>query len=96
MSNAFKFKTTATGFDVYYRGRRLGEIRAAKEASGRHCFYLACDDRKQPRTYRGKQKAAEALQVLHKLASEAKRRRWSLEKLVALAWDQRPRASEAP
>jgi hypothetical protein len=96
MSNAFKFKTTATGFDVYYRGRCLGEIRPAKEASGRHCFYLACDDRKEPRTYRGKRKAAEALQILQKLASEAKRRRWSLEKLVTLAWDQRPRASEAP
>jgi hypothetical protein len=95
MSSAFKFKATATGFEVFHRGRRIGTIMPAKEASGRHCFYLGCDDRKQPRTYRGKQKAAEALQILHKLAADAHRKHWSVEKLVAVAWDLRPRASES-
>jgi hypothetical protein len=95
MSNAYKFKATTTGFEVFYRGRRIGTIRPAKEASGRHCFYLGCDDRKDPRTYRGKNQAAEALQVLNKLATDAQRKRWSLEKLVTVAWDVRPRASES-
>ena len=94
MTQAFKFKATESGFDVYYRGRRMGEILPAKEASGRHCFYLGCDDRNEPRTYRGKQKAAEALQIIHKLAADAQRKRWSLEKMIAVAWDHRPRASE--
>jgi hypothetical protein len=95
MTNSFKFKATKSGFDVYYRGRRIGSILPAKEASGRHCFYLGFDDRREPRTYRGKQKAAEALQVIHKLSSDARRRKWGLEKVIALAWDQRPRASES-
>ena len=95
MSSPFRYKATAVGFDVYYRGRRLGEILPAKEASGRHCFYLGCDDRDEPRTYRGKQKAAEALQIMSKLATDAQRRHWPLEKLIAIAWDQRPRASES-
>lgn len=96
MSSPFRYKATAGGFDVFYRGRRLGEILPAKEASGRHCFYLGCDDRDEPRTYRGKQKAAEALRIMSKLASDAQRRHWSAEKLIAMAWDQRPRASESP
>ena len=96
MSSVFRFRPTSTGFDVYYRGRRIGEILPAKEASGRHCFYLGCDDRKVPRTYRGKLKAAEALQIMHKLTADARRRKWPIEKIIALAWDHRPRASEGP
>jgi hypothetical protein len=96
MSTAFKFKPTETGFNVYVRKRLIGEILPAKEVSGRHCFYLGCDDRQEPRTYRGKHKAAEALQVIDKLRAESKKRRWSLEKLIVMAWDARPRASEAP
>ncbi len=94
MSNGFRFKPTATGFDVSYRGRRIGEILPAKEASGRHCFYLGCDDRREPRTYRGKQKAAEALQIVHKLAVDAERKNWDLKKVITVAWDLRPRASD--
>ena len=96
MSTAFKFKATETGFDVFVRNRLIGEILPAKEVSGRHCFYLGCDDRTHPRTYRGKIKAAEALQVIEKLRTEAKKKRWPVEKLVVMAWDERPRASEAP
>ncbi len=96
MSTTFKFKATETGFDVFIRNRRIGEILPAKEVSGRHCFFLGCDDRRHPRTYRGKIKAAEALQVIDKLRADAKKKRWPPEKLIIMAWDERPRASEAP
>lgn len=96
MNGAYKFEATEQGFDVIFRGKSIGTILPAKEASGRHCFYLGCDDRKEPRTYRGKIKAAEALHVIYKLASEAKKKRWSVEKLLVMAWDDRPRASDAP
>lgn len=96
MNSAYKFKAIDTGFDVFYRGKRIGDISPAKEASGRHCFYLGCDDRKEPRTYRGKIKAAEALHAIYKLSAESKKRRWSLERLIVMAWDERPRASDAP
>lgn len=96
MANAYKFEPTGHGFGVIYRGKRIGEILPAKEASGRHCFYLACDDRKEPRTYRGKAKAAEALHVIFKLSQEARKKKWSTEKLLVMAWDERPRASQSP
>ena len=95
MATAFKFKDSDNGFEVFVRGKSIGEIAPAKEASGRHCFYLVCDDRKEPRTYRGKIKAAEALQTISKLAADAKKRKWVTEKLIVMAWDERPRASEA-
>jgi hypothetical protein len=96
MSNGFRFSPSRHGFLVHHRGKRLGEIIPAKETSGRHCFYLALDDRRSPRTYRGKLKAAEALRVIRKLTADSKRRKWSVEKLIVIAWDERPRASDAP
>ena len=96
MSGSYRFEPTTEGFAVYYRGRKIGEIFPAKESSGRHCFYLSFDDRARPRTYRGKTKAAEALHAIQRLTAAAKKRRWRSEKLVLMAWDQRPRASETP
>jgi hypothetical protein len=96
MNSPYRFKATESGFNVYHRSTLIGEILPSKEASGRHCFYLGCDDRRHPRTYRGKIKAAEALHSIHKLAVESKRKRWSLQKLIVIAWDERPRASESP
>ncbi len=96
MIASFKFQATETGFDVYYRGKLIGDILPAKEASGRHCFYLGCDDRRIPRTYRGKIKAAEALQIIDRLLAGSKKKKWSSEKLIIMAWDERPRASDAP
>lgn len=96
MSRSFRFEPTDDGFQVYYRGRNIGEVIPAKEASGRHCFYLGCDDRSEPRTYRGKTRAAEALLTVDRLASDFKKRRWAPHKLIIMAWDARPRASEAP
>ncbi|MCP4193268.1 MAG: hypothetical protein GY768_21870 [Planctomycetaceae bacterium] len=94
MKSVYKFEASETGFDVFYRGKCFGQIVPAKEASGRHCFYLGCDDREEPRTYRGKIKAAEALHAIYQLAAEAKKRRWSTERLIVMAWDERPRASD--
>jgi hypothetical protein len=93
MSQIYRFKENENGFNVYLRGRYIGDIVPAKESSGRHCFYLGCDDRRVPRTYRGKIKAAEALQVIDRLATEAKKKKWSLQKLIVIAWDERPSAS---
>ncbi len=96
MGVPYKFTATDEGFEVTYRGAVIGSILPAKEASGRHCFYLECDDRRVPRTYRGKIKAAEALHVIYKLCNERSKKHWSPEKLIVMAWDERPRASEAP
>ena len=65
-----------------------------KEATGRHCFYLGCDPRKDPRTYRGKIKAAEALHAIHKLVDVKKKKKLNLETLIIYSWDDRPRASD--
>ncbi|MCA9148006.1 MAG: hypothetical protein KDA92_01840 [Planctomycetales bacterium] len=96
MTGVYKFEPSKDGFDVLFRGKSIGLIKPSKEASGRHCFYLGCDDRKDPRTYRGKIKAAEALHTIFKLTAEAKKKKWSPEKLLVMAWDDRPRASDAP
>ncbi len=95
MRQAYEFEPSDDGFEVFFRGKSLGNIIPAKESSGRHCFYLGWDDRKSPRTYRGKNKAAQALHALHKLAAEARKRHWGIEKLLVMAWDERPRASDA-
>ena len=51
-----------------FKGRRpLGTIVGMKELSGRHCFRLAFDSRRQPRTYRGRVQAAQALQMIDDL-----------------------------
>lgn len=93
MATGYRFVSTEEGFEVYYRGKALGTICPYKEASGRHCFYLGCDDRREPRTYRGKTQAAEALHAIRRLMSDAERQGWSTEKLLVVGWDRRPRAS---
>ncbi|MEM8677911.1 MAG: hypothetical protein AAGF97_01025 [Planctomycetota bacterium] len=91
---SYKFKGLDKGYEVYMGKRRLGTILPAKEVSGRHSFYLGCDNRKRPRLYRGKQQAAEALQVLDDLLKQAKGKRWSHEMLVMHAWSNRPNVSD--
>ncbi len=90
----YKFEPLEKGYRVVSRGKALGEILPMKEATGRHCFYLGFDKRKSPRTYRGKIKAAEALDAISKLISDSKKRKWSVEALIVNAWDERPRASD--
>ncbi len=81
--------------EVFLGRRCLGTIVGMKEQSGRHCFRLACDSRRQPRTYRGRVQAAQALQMIDDLKREAKRRRWSTEELIIRSWDDKPRASQS-
>ena len=90
----FKFEPMDVGYKVVSKGRTLGEILPMKESTGRHCFYLGFDKRKKPRTYRGKIKAAEALEAIDKLLNSQKKKRWTAQALIVNAWDERPRASD--
>lgn len=93
-SNVYKFQLRDDGYEVIHKGRSLGLIIRRLEPSGRHCFVLACDNRESPRTYRGKVLAAEALAAIDRIKQQAKKEKWSLDTLIAHAWDDRPRASE--
>ena len=86
----FKFEKIEGGRKVKRGKKELGTIVAQKEGTGRHCFSLGFDKRKTPRTYRGRQKAAEALCVIDQLKSKKR----SPEQLILEAWDAKPRASE--
>lgn len=97
-----KLREDGFTFHVYpretevYKGRRyLGTILGMKEQSGRHCFRLACDKRKDPRTYRGRVQAAEALLMIADLKRAAEKSGWSPEELIIHAWDKKPRASQS-
>lgn len=90
----YRFEPTSLGYQVYFRGKSLGVIVPMQEATGRHCFHLGWDERAQPRTYRGKIKAAEALHAIHRLVTDAKSKKWSRELLIIQAWDQRPATSQ--
>lgn len=90
----FKFEKVDDSYAVSYRGQLIGEITAIKEASGRHSFCLACDARREPRTYRGMDRAAEALLIIDRLKKDYQKKRWSLDTLIAEAWERKPRASQ--
>ncbi len=92
-TGGYQYESLDVGYRVYKRGKLLGDIIPSREPTGRHCFYLALDKRKNPRTYRGKAKSAEALEAIHKLVSDAKSKKWKPEVLVINAWDYRPTAS---
>ena len=91
----FTFHVYPQETEVYKGQRCLGTIIGMKEQSGRHCFRLACDQRRDPRTYRGRVQAAEALLMIADLKRDAKRHRWSTEELIIRAWDEKPRASQS-
>ena len=93
---AFTFHDDPEGAVVYYRGKKLGKIVTMYEASGRHCFRLGCDSRKNPRTYRGRVKAAEALKLVEDMARQAKKEKWSQQELIIRSWDCKPRSVAAP
>jgi hypothetical protein len=94
MATNFTFKRLEQGYDVVHRGKSIGTILPMKEATGRHCFYLGADNRKSPRTYRGRIKAAEALLAISKLIDDSKKKKLSMEEVIIRAWDDRPRASD--
>jgi len=89
----FEFRENPTGVTVYYRRRRLGDIITMYEPGGRHCFRLGCDNRRHPRTYRGRVKAAEALRIVDSLKRRATKAGWTEETLVLWAWDEKPNTS---
>ncbi len=89
----FMFHIYPAETDVYKGQRFVGTIKGMKEQSGRHCFRLAFDSRREPRTYRGRVQAAEALLQIDDLKRAAKKHRWSAEELIIHSWDEKPRAS---
>lgn len=93
MMSKYQFESVGTGYRVSLKKRVLGTIHPTKEISGRHCFYLGCDKRSQPRTYRGMNKAAEALEVIDGLKRDGEKHKWSTEVMIVHAWDRRPQAS---
>jgi hypothetical protein len=81
--------------EVFLGRRSIGTIVGMKEQSGRHCFRLACDSRREPRTYRGRVQAAQALQMIDDLKRQAKQGHWSIDEMIVRSWDDKPRASQA-
>ncbi|MHB8862373.1 MAG: hypothetical protein ACYC6N_08210 [Pirellulaceae bacterium] len=80
--------------EVFLGRRAIGTIIGMKEQSGRHCFRLACDSRREPRTYRGRVQAAQALEMIDDLKRLAKQQHWSVEEIIVRSWDGKPRASQ--
>ncbi len=91
----FMFHIYPTETDVFKGRRCIGTIKGMKEQSGRHCFRLAFDSRREPRTYRGRIQAAEALLQIDDLKQAAKKYHWSNEELIIHSWDDKPRASQS-
>jgi hypothetical protein len=86
----FRFKEAEDQIEVYCRGKKLGTIVGMLEASGRPCYRLGVDTRREPRTYRGRERAAEVLQVIDSLKRQAEKSKWSFEELIVRAWDAKP------
>lgn len=82
----FTFLPNERGYTVRQRGRELGDIVTMQEPTGRYCFRLGFDQRRSPKTFRGRIAAAEALKVITGLAREAERKRWPLRVLILRAW----------
>lgn len=91
----FTFHVYPQGTEVLLGRRSLGTIVGMKEQSGRHCFRLACDSRREPRTYRGRVQAAQALEMIDDLKRLAKQERWSVDEIIIRSWDEKPRASQS-
>lgn len=90
----FEFEDTdEEGTRVFYRRRPLGSIVSMVEPSGRYCYRLGCDNRRQPRTYRGKVRAARALKIIDVLKQSAQKEKLSLDEVIVRAWDQKPHSA---
>ena len=88
--SGFSFEETASGAKVTKGSDHLGEIITTQEVNGRYCFHLSGDNRRQPRTYRGRILAAKALECIKRLKQEAHKHKWSQEALIMAAWADRP------
>jgi hypothetical protein len=93
--SGFVFHVYPSETEVFQGRRCIGTIVGMKEQSGRHCFRLAVDSRRHPRTYRGRVQAAQALQTIDELKRLAKKHRWPIEELIIRSWDGKPRASQS-
>ncbi len=91
----YVFHVYARETEVLLGRRSIGAIVGMKEQSGRHCFRLACDARREPRTYRGRVQAAQALERIDELKRLAKLERWSIDEIIIRSWDDKPRASQS-
>jgi len=89
----FRYKSLDVGHEVSHRGKAIGTIVPLKESTGRHCFKLGFDKSRTPRTYRGMDRAAEALLEVTKLAERAKKSKWTTAELIVNAWSAKPAAS---
>ena len=78
---------------VFYRRRPLGTIVTMIEPSGRYCFRLGCDSRREPRTYRGRVRAARALRIIDSLKRAAEQKKLSLDEIIVRAWDEKPHSA---
>ncbi len=87
----FNFFPIDGGYEVRRGRTTLGTIHPLREPTGRHCFRLGFDTRKNPRTYRGKEKAALALAELNVLAKAAEKK--PTEQIIIEAWDHKPASS---
>ena len=90
----YLFHVYPQGTEVCVGRRSIGWIVGMKEQSGRHCFRLACDSRRAPRTYRGRTQAAQALEMIDDLKRLARQGRWSVDEMIIRSWDDKPRASQ--
>jgi hypothetical protein len=91
----YLFHVCPQATEVFLGRRSIGTIVGMKEQSGRHCFRLACDSRREPRTYRGRVQAAQALEMIDDLKRLAKQGRWSIDEIIIRSWDDKPRASQS-
>ena len=89
----FDFHIYTDETQVFLGRKKLGVIVGMKESSGRHCFRLGFDKRRRPRTYRGRQQAAEALRLIDRLTREAEKHDLTHEELIVSSWDIKPHAS---
>lgn len=89
----FEFRVFDNETEVLQKRKPLGTIVGMKERNGRHCFRLGCDERKTPRTYRGRLMAAEALLAIEGLVRDSKKGRWKAEEFIIRCWDAKPHAS---
>ena len=94
MATCCTFKRLENGHDVFLRGKKIGRILFSKESNGRFCYMLGCDQSRIPRTYRTKQKAVDALVNIHKLVTEAKKKRMPLQEVIVRAWADKPNTVE--
>lgn len=93
MAAAYKFTVRDKGGYWVKRGRKdLGFIVPSREPTGRHCFYLGFDKRRNKRTYRGKVKAAEALDAIDRFKQLIKKH--GPEQALCISFDERPRSSD--